>query len=368
MKNTFRQIVKEYFNFSKKDRNGVIFLGVMILLVIVGHVIVANIRVQTVSDYSAFEEALEAWDEQKTRDPVSLELFDFDPNSIPEEKLDSLDLPADIKKNIVSYRLAGGTFREAAGLRKIYGMDDSIFNAIEPFVKIEAEVHEPRPEKKQLPEEKLNTGSFDPNKAGEEELASFGFNPRQLANLIKYRESGGSFSRPSDVLKIYGIDSVFYLTIEDNILIEESKETETETREKNEPPLLVELNRADSVGLTELRGVGPVFAGRILKYRDLLGGFYSKKQLLEVYNFPEETFRKISPSLQTDTLLLEKIRINFADFSELVRHPYFTREHASAILDYRNQNGPYKSPGELLAAGLVDSTTFREIKPYLSCR
>jgi competence protein ComEA len=55
----------------------------------------------------------------------------------------------------------------------------------------------------------------------------------------------------------------------------------------------VELNSADSTDLVELYGIGPVFANRILKYRDLLGGFYSVNQLLEVIISRRKLFEKL---------------------------------------------------------------------------
>ena len=49
------------------------------------------------------------------------------------------------------------------------------------------------------------------------------------------------------------------------------------------PPVVVEINTADSAELMRLNGIGASFSRRIVKYRNLLGGFISKEQLLEVY-------------------------------------------------------------------------------------
>jgi DNA uptake protein ComE-like DNA-binding protein len=90
--------------------------------------------------------------------------------------------------------------------------------------------------------------------------------------------------------------------------------------------------------------------------------------LLEVYNFPEETFVRIESEISTDTLLIKKIRINFSDFGELLRHPYLKKDHVSAILRYRDRNGAFKEIIQLKTAGLIDSETFSRIQPYLTCR
>ena len=151
-------------------------------------------------------------------------------------------------------------------------------------------------------------------------------------------------------------------------LIREKPEEIIFEEENSSPPLLIELNSADSLQLISLKGVGSVFASRILKYRELLGGYYSATQLLEVYGFPEETFFSIKENVFTDTMKVEKIRINFVDFSELLRHPYLKKMHVEAILNYRQKNGPFISNDQVLKAGLIDTTTFVTLLPYLTCR
>ena len=71
-------------------------------------------------------------------------------------------------------------------LKKIYGMNDSIFRLAEVFIVIDNEIHLPRPTYK---EKKVKTysGTFDPNSAEKEKLVSFGFSNFQSQNLLNYR-------------------------------------------------------------------------------------------------------------------------------------------------------------------------------------
>jgi DNA uptake protein ComE-like DNA-binding protein len=162
------------------------------------------------------------------------------------------------------------------------------------------------------------------------------------------------------------VDSSFFKTIENHIQLEITEES---TIVNNIPVLLhVELNNADSTDLVKLNGIGSVFAKRILKYRDLLGGFYSTVQLLEVYNFPEETFQKIENSVSADTLLIKKIRLNFVEYSDLIRHPYLNKKQVEAVLKYRQRNGAFQDILQIKSYDLVDSETFLRIRPYLTCR
>jgi DNA uptake protein ComE-like DNA-binding protein len=372
MKKPLRQLLKEYFYFPKKDRNGIIVLGILMVAVLAGYIAVDNIRLKPGGDYSDFKSALETWEHEEEIETGFRKLFVFNPNSISPEKLDSLSLPVFVKKNILRYRSSGGKFNNTSDFRKIYGMNDSIFTAIEKYIKI------PETQSKQveiIPQRKeLFTGTFDPNRAEAEVLHEFGFNSYQSSNLLKYRESGGFFDHPTDLMKIYGIDSVFFSIIEENIKIDEQgiqiddERSGTRRKESIKNTLKVELNTADSIQLMKMNGIGKVFAGRILKYRELLGGFYEKEQLLEVYNLSGETYHRIRDNIWVDTLRVKKVRVNFAGYPELLRHPYIKKRHVQAILDYREENGPFHSLNQVLQAGLIDSVTFCSLKPYLSAR
>jgi DNA uptake protein ComE-like DNA-binding protein len=277
--------------------------------------------------------------------------------------LDSMNIPEFIKRNILNYRKAGGRYSSAQDVRKIYGMNDSIYSLIEKYIfiseKTDAKV------KLSNPENRIN-GFVDPNTADLNQLLEFGFNRFQANNIVEYRKRDGAFKTQTDLLKIYGIDSSFFKLIENHIRIEVTEESPIVTYKAVK--VQVELNSADSTELMKLEGIGSVYAARILKYRDLLGGFYSTSQLLEVYNFPAETFRKIENNISADTLLIKKIRLNFAEYTELLRHPYLNKKQVEAVLNYRDKNGAFQDKLLLKKIGLIDSETFSRISPYFTCR
>lgn len=99
---------------------------------------------------------------------------------------------------------------------------------------------------------------------------------------------------------------------------------------------VLELNSADTLQLQELRGIGPTFARRIVAYRDKLGGYYAKEQLMEVYGFTAELYEKIKNQVKVNPSLIKKIDVNAYDIGYLKRHPYISYYEAKAIVDYRN--------------------------------
>jgi len=97
----------------------------------------------------------------------------------------------------------------------------------------------------------------------------------------------------------------------------------------------IEINSADTIQLQELKGIGPGFAKRIVKYREQLGGFYAKEQLMEVYGLTEQIYNSIKNSIVVDASKIKRIKINEMDISRLKRHPYISYYEAKAIYDYR---------------------------------
>ncbi|TFH36016.1 MAG: hypothetical protein E4G95_06220, partial [Bacteroidia bacterium] len=103
--------------------------------------------------------------------------------------------------------------------------------------------------------------------------------------------------------------------------------------------VICEINSADSSRLVELKGIGPVLSGRIIKYRRLLGGFVSVSQLTEVYGIDSALVKSLSKYLAVDSSLVTRIDINSSGYGDLVRHPYISPEQANLIIRYRSRVG-----------------------------
>ena len=156
--------------------------------------------------------------------------------------------------------------------------------------------------------------------------------------------------------------------IPDTALQKTEIQTGREQRQTRPPDVrkrVVNLNECDSAALEALPGIGPVLSVRIIKYRNLLGGYASRDQLKEVYGLPEETFELILPRVFADSLAVRKIKVNEADFNMLIKHPYFTRAEVTAILKYRELKGVIPDIGVMVDNKLISPETAIRIRAYL---
>ncbi len=126
----------------------------------------------------------------------------------------------------------------------------------------------------------------------------------------------------------------------------------------------ISLNSTDTTDWKKVPGIGTVYASRIVKYRERLGGFARKEQLLEVYGVDNELYVRIAPYIEAGGGWL-KVAINRLEFKELLRHPYLSYKQVQAIVNLRNRKGRINSIQEL---GMLDEFTSDDIyrlEPYL---
>lgn len=217
---------------------------------------------------------------------------------------------------------------------------------------------------------------FDPNKLTATQWQELGLSDKQIQNIKNFEAKGGKFRRKEDLLKIYTLSQNDYKRLEPYIQIsaapvaspvrEDGGSRTKATRDQKAALPVLDLNTVDSLVLLALPGIGPVFASRIVRYRDLLGGFHAISQLKEVYGLDTAKYRQIEPYLQVDSSDVKRIRINEVDFDELRKHPYINAKYARLILAYRKQHGAYTALEDLSKIPVFDEKYLRKIAPYLN--
>ncbi len=208
--------------------------------------------------------------------------------------------------------------------------------------------------------------AFDPNTVTKEDLIKLGFWERTANTFLKYRSKGAVFNQKEDLKKVYGISEKFYNRLAPFIIIRNSKnktgkEYVTNKFQKNKQ--LLELNTADSIALIDLKGVGPSYAKRILKYRSMLGGFSNIQQLKEIYGMQDDLYVLISQQCKVNPEMIQKLNINTADFKTVNKHPYINYELCKQFFFYR-KNGNIK-PHQLHEI-IQDEETIAKLLPYLA--
>lgn len=307
---------KEYFTFSRGQRNGIFVLLLIIIILIVLPHLMEFFKHQQKIDFTQFQKEIAEFEKQQViakekkfkLDTASFELFSFNPNEITETDWRRLGVSERTARTIMNYRNKGGHFNEKEDLLKIYGFDTAKYEILEPYIAFR---NDEKPE-------------FDPfDKA--------------------------VFKKPEEK-KQYQKEKFSY-----------EKKSEYKPKEN----VIVELNSADTTELVKVRGIGPTLSRRIIKYRDKLGGFVGVDQLMEVYGMDSVWFETMKPSLIVDSSRVTKVAVNSVLPEDLEKHPYFGRNIARAIVNFRQQHGSFRSVEDLKKIYVIDENLFERIEPYV---
>ncbi|MDR1153780.1 MAG: helix-hairpin-helix domain-containing protein [Bacteroidales bacterium] len=307
--NTF---FKDYLNFSRAERFGVLVLCGCILLVLTVKWTLPYWTKRRTVDITAYKEEISRF--RRAADSVSLakgqtdqliyvqsapDLFYFDPNRITDEEWEKLGLNERQIRNIRNYRAKGGHFKRKEDLKKLYTIPATQYRLLEPYIRIG-------------------------------------------------NESSGKQVAP------------------ETHLIPDTEEPERPVATPHqETKLRIELNTADSSLLVQLSGIGPVLAARTIKYRNRIGGFADVAQLGEVYGTDPELVERLASQLSADASLVRKIPVNTATFKDLISHPYLNEQQVRGILNYRKLQNRINNLDELMRNHILEHEDAEKIRPYL---
>lgn len=146
----------------KKKKETIVFLlsaeqwlGVLLLILIAGSVFLLLHRFQpkavepvvvttdsmrtTFAVYQAQQDSLRKakWKKQYARDTIAICMQQFDPNTADSSTLVHLGLKPWQATNMLKYRAKGGRYRKTDDLKRLYGMTDSMYLALLPYVVID---------------------------------------------------------------------------------------------------------------------------------------------------------------------------------------------------------------------------------------
>jgi DNA uptake protein ComE-like DNA-binding protein len=356
-----KKLIREIFFLRKGERRALYFVLIMLLLSALARVYFANRPLPAFDPDPVFVQHMEEIQrkidsalqvEQRTEvfasgregTQRSLAPVPFDPNTVSYDTLVAMNLSGFVSRNIISYRNAGGTFRKPGDLEKIYGLTKENLRVLAPYMVFPEQV---------APASAPDGGS----RAGYRFNSEFRTGADRRSGTEEFRtpvrradtagRSGSSGWPGADGSRFY------------------PPEYDQAWKDTLYP---LDLNSIDSAGLIALPGIGPWFAGRITRYRELLGGYVHPEQLLEVYGMDTTRFSGMIRYVTADTALVRRIDLNNCTFQQIISHPYISREEAYAIFRYKDFTDSISQPENLILDQIIDRDRFMRMSPYLTTK
>lgn len=311
---SWREILRDYFSFSKKDRLALIFLAGMVICLALAP------------------------------------RFFPKPGSVDLASVDTSWLMA-LKQLELKEKWESGEYSESGPINP---EEDYLFERQKKFPG------------------KTKPFVFDPNTLDEKGWKKLGLRDKTITTIQTYLAKGGRFQKPADLAKIYGLFPDEYERLEPYIRIE--KKTDDKHQVKQNPSFVrrstriaeLDINEADTTAFINLPGIGSKLANRIINFREKLGGFYAVEQIGETFALPDSTFRKIKPLLKLGSRDPKKININTATIDELKTHPYIRFNLARVLVAYRDQHGLFEKPEDIKKIMAINEEDCKKLLPYLT--
>jgi len=228
-----KNIWKDYFTFSRKERNAVFILLFVLAIIIMLPVFFPAKKLSITID-EKLQQQLDSLQQQHSISNVSyvdsipdstqqkniqIKLFQFDPNTLNEQGFKQLGLNDKVIHTIINYRNKGGFFKTPQDIKKIYGLSNADAERLTPYIKIASANKTNNYKNDVVQTTEKNTSSnknyhtININSATAEDFKTLPGIGDILANrIVKFRNSMGGFKSVDDVKRTYGLsDSTFNL-------------------------------------------------------------------------------------------------------------------------------------------------------------
>lgn len=213
---------------------GLLILGVIIAATLVGMkylqpadeptILVKDSIKTDFKDYQVKQDSLykAKWKKTYKRDTIAIQMQVFDPNTVDSMTLLHLGFKPWQAKNMLKYRAKGGKYRKKEDLKKLYGMTDSMYLALTPYIYIKDSivVDSARIDSVHMDSlPKWNSTKKDTilnlRTADTTELKLIrGIGSYRAKMIVRYREQLGGYARVEQIMEARGMDKV----IADSIL------------------------------------------------------------------------------------------------------------------------------------------------------
>ena len=268
-----------------------------------------------------------------------VESFPFDPNTADSVTLLRLGLASWQVRAVYNYRAKHGRYHTPEDFQRLPGMTNELWERLHPYIRIDRrfQLVTPKPRSYERPSASVaSTSKGSSSKVNSQPLEKGNLKTDSLT-------SNGTLARSEE--PVNNTDTIPHL-------------------EKYAPGTVIDLNAADTSMLMKIPGIASYRASKIVEYRQRLGGFRTKEQVMEACRMPDEVLDWFT----VQPVPLERLEINHLSLKRLMHHPYISFYQAQAIVEYRKKYGPLHSPQELQKLQDFTPEAIERVQDYLDFR
>ncbi len=286
------KIFKSHFWYNKRQRNGVFFLLLLIIILQAIYVYVdfssgnqVNVEGEELLAFTKELDSLKRIELEKRKPKI----YPFNPNFITDFKGYQLRMSIEEIDRLHSFRKKNKYVNSIKEFQEVTKVSDTLLNKISPYFKF-----------------------------------------------------------PDWVVKRNQQNQKKKQSLKSNISTESKKDFLKEISKESRTISTSDINKATQQDFETVNGVGEVISERIIKYRNKLQGYSYSSQLYEVWGLEKSTIKeilKVFKIYQKPTI--QKINVNTATFKQVLKNPYIDYELCKKIFEYRDEVAELQQISEL---------------------
>ncbi len=282
--------IKKYLSITKKEWNGLVVLVILIAGVLAAPYIYQLFRKDNTINLKDFDKAVaqlskvedqksyaegKPGSDDKIAHPV---MFPFNPNNLTIQQWEQLGLSERQANVIKHYEEKGGRFYSKEDVKKIYTITADDYNRLEPYINFPEATYTA---KKAKPGEIIELNAADSAKLTEIR----GIGPSFAVRIARYRNRLGGFYYKEQLKEIFGVDSLKYAEIKDQVSVNPVKVTR------------ININTISFDQLRIFPYLGYKQVNAIIQYRVQHGNYASIADMKNIAILDDEILSKIEPYL-----------------------------------------------------------------------
>ena len=290
-----KHTIRNYFGFSKTETNGfMVLLLLMLALIFVPmvykkYLVLKNsfpkVEITRLDSLALqVDKQVELAAQKPLTEKSTVQLFDFNPNTVTINELTSMGINQKIAKRVINYRNKGGKFYKKEDFKKIYGLKINDYERLKNNIIIPQKSGRDSTEslKKSV---RNNIEPFDINTADTAQLRKIhGIGSVLSSRIVKFRDGLGGFTSKTQYAEVYGLDADVVHKLDSVSFISEGFLAQK-----------ININEANIEQIAQHPYIKKKLAKLIVAYRLQHGNFERLEGLLKIHQVDEKTLLKIKP-------------------------------------------------------------------------
>lgn len=286
------KLLKSHFSYNKRQRNGVFFLILLIVLFQIGYYLIdfsspqiVESNTKEMNSFIKEVDSLEALKETLN----SPKIYSFNPNYITDYKGYQLGLSVNEIDKLLKFRAAGNFINSEKEFQQITGVNDSLLKIIAPYFKFPnwvSNVKNTTAKKNTI----ISDVKKDINKAALEDLILInGIGNKLAERIISYRTKLQGFSFNDQLYEVWYLDKETAAKVLASFTVMQT-------------PIIskININKATFKEILSIPYLDYELTKKIFEYRDEVAEIQSIEELKKIEGFPLEKFNRIALYLQAN--------------------------------------------------------------------